>query len=103
MWMIGEAGWEGIVIQSRRSRMARAAQTFSWRVSRMDGVLRRMLIPSEALTARRAGREAEKTKEGPLMRCGNKRNGMRNLVCYISTSTNLVVDDISGTSTESSR
>ena len=35
----------------------------------MDGVFRRMLIPSEALTARRAGREAEKTKEGPLIRC----------------------------------
>ena len=38
----------------------------------MDGVLRRMLIPSEALTARRAGREAEKTKEGPLIRCNIK-------------------------------
>ena len=34
----------------------------------MDGVLRRMLMPSEALTARRAGREAEKTNEGPLIR-----------------------------------
>ena len=33
----------------------------------MDGVLRRMLIPSEALTARRAGSESEKTKEGPLI------------------------------------
>ena len=32
-------------------------------------MLRRMLIPSEALTARRAGKEAEKTKEGPLIRC----------------------------------
>ena len=42
----------------------------------MDGVLRRMLIPSEALTARRAGREAEKTKEGPLIRC-NIKNNMR--------------------------
>ena len=56
-------------MQSRRSRIERAAQTFSWRVSNMDGVLRRMLMPSEALTARRAGREAEKTKEGPLIRC----------------------------------
>lgn len=68
MWMIGEAGCEGMVIHSTRSRMARAARTLSCRVSKMDGVLRRMLIPSEALTARRAGMDAEKTKEGPLMR-----------------------------------
>ena len=43
----------------------------------MDGVLRRMLIPSEALTARRAGSEAEKTKEGPLIRFD--KNDIRNL------------------------
>ena len=35
----------------------------------MEGVERRMLMPSEALTERRAGMEAEKTKAGPLMRC----------------------------------
>lgn len=47
----------------------------------MDGVLRRMLIPSEALTARRAGREAEKTKEGPLIRCN--KNDMRKVSTLI--------------------
>lgn len=50
----------------------------------MDGVLRRMLIPSEALTARRAGREAEKTKEGPLIRCN--KNEVRNLSFYINST-----------------
>ena len=50
----------------------------------MDGVLRRMLVPSEALTARRAGREAEKTKEGPLMRCN--KNDMRKLSFYIDST-----------------
>lgn len=68
MWMIGEAGCEGIVMQSTRSRMARAARMFSWSAVRMEGVDRRMFMPSEALTARAAGMEAEKTKAGPLMR-----------------------------------
>lgn len=68
MWMIGEVGCEGTVIQSTRSRMARAARRFSWRAVRMEGVDRRMLMPSEALTASAAGMEAEKTKDGPLMR-----------------------------------
>ena len=34
----------------------------------MEGVLRRMLIPSEPATVRRAGIEAEKTNEVPLIR-----------------------------------
>lgn len=41
---------------------------FSCRVARMDGVLRRILMPSEAATERRAGMDAEKTKESPLIR-----------------------------------
>jgi hypothetical protein len=68
MWMMGDAGCEGTVMQSTRSRMARAARVFSCSVVRIEGVDRRMLIPSEALTASAAGMEAEKTKDGPLMR-----------------------------------
>ncbi len=68
MWIMGEAGWEGIVMQSMRSRIARAARTFSWRDSKTDGEERRMLIPSEPLTARSGGMEAEKTKPVPLIR-----------------------------------
>ena len=41
----------------------------------MDGVLLRMLIPSEALTASNGGMEAEKTKEDPLMRYGSEGEG----------------------------
>jgi len=48
--------------------MERAAHVFSCRVARIEGVLHRMFMPSVALTARRAGMDAEKTKEGPLMR-----------------------------------
>ena len=72
MWMMGEAGCEGTVIQSTRSRMARAARMFSWSVVKMEGLDRRMLMPSEALTASVAGMEAEKTKDGPLMRWNKK-------------------------------
>lgn len=68
MWMTGEAGCEGTVMQSMRSRIARAARVFSWSVVRMEGVDRRMLMPSEALTASAAGMEAEKTNDGPLIR-----------------------------------
>jgi hypothetical protein len=68
IWMIGEAAWEGIVMTSTRSSTARMARTFSCRVLRIDGVFRRMLIPSEAETAKRAGTAAEKTNEVPLMR-----------------------------------
>src|SRR5260221_1294881 len=68
MWMMGEAGCEGIVIQSTRSRTARIARAFSCSVLRIEGELRRMLMPSDAETARRAGRAAEKINELPLIR-----------------------------------
>jgi hypothetical protein len=45
---------------SMRSSTARIARTFSCRALRIDGVLRRMLMPSEAETARRAGTAAER-------------------------------------------
>lgn len=56
-------------MQSTRSRIARAERIFSWRVVRIEGVERRMLMPSEALTASRAGMDAEKTNEGPFPCC----------------------------------
>jgi hypothetical protein len=52
---------------SDRSNAARIARTFSCRVLRIDGVFRRMLMPSEAETAKRAGTAVEKTNEVPLM------------------------------------
>ena len=55
-------------MQSTRSRTARIARMLSWSVLRIEGALRRMLMPSEAETARRAGTAAEKTKEVPLIR-----------------------------------
>lgn len=68
MWTFGEAGYDGMVIQSTRSRNARAAWMFSCSIARMDGVLRKILIPSDAATANRsAGIEAEKTKDSTLM------------------------------------
>ena len=67
MWMIGEATCEGIVSKSIWSSTAQIARTFSCRVLRIEGVFRRMLIPSEAETARSAGTATEKTKEVPLM------------------------------------
>ena len=66
--MIGEAACEGIVIASTRSSTARIARTFSCRALRMDGVFRRMLMHSEAESARRAETATEKTDEVPLMR-----------------------------------
>lgn len=57
-------------MQSTRSRIARAALTFSCRVDKVDGEERRKPIPSKALTVRRAGVEAEKTNPGALIRCG---------------------------------
>ncbi len=56
------------MMASTRSSTARIARTFSCSVLRIDGVFRRMLMPSEAETARSAGTAAEKTKEVPLMR-----------------------------------
>lgn len=67
-WMMGLAACEGTVIRSTLSRMARMVRTFSWRVERIEGVLRRMEMASEAEAASRAGVAAEKTKEMPLMR-----------------------------------
>lgn len=42
---------------------------FSWSVLKIEGVLRKMLIPSDALTASSGGEAAEKTNEVPLIRC----------------------------------
>ncbi len=61
--MIGEAECEGIVMASTRSSTTRIARTFSCSVLRIDGVFRRMLMPSEAENARTAGTAAENTKE----------------------------------------
>ena len=68
MCMIGEAACDGIVMQSKRSRMARAARTFSWSCVKTDGVEQNMPRASDPLTERRAGIAAEKTKDRPLMR-----------------------------------
>ena len=68
MCMIGEAACDGMVMQSKRSSMARAARTLSWSCVKMDGVEQNMLIASDPLTERRAGIAAEKTKDSPLMR-----------------------------------
>lgn len=58
-------------------------------------------MPSEALTARRAGREAEKTKEGPLIRYNKiERRHEKHSVNTKKEITNLVVDNISRTSAE---
>jgi hypothetical protein len=84
MWMMGEAGCEGIVMQSIRSRMVRAACIFSWSAVRMDGVDRRILMPSEALTARAAGMKVEKTKDGTLIRW--KEINVRTIAGIISGS-----------------
>lgn len=68
MCMIGEAACDGMVMQSKRSSMARAARMLSCSWVKMDGVERNMLMASDPLTERRAGIAAEKTKERPLMR-----------------------------------
>ena len=68
MWMMGEAACEGIVTVSMRSSTSRMARMFSCSVLRIDGVFRRILMPSEAETARSAGTAGEKTNEVPLMR-----------------------------------
>lgn len=44
------------------------ARMFSCRLDMMEGVLVRMLIPSEAEVASKAGMAAEKTKDVPLIR-----------------------------------
>lgn len=68
MCMIGETACDGMVMQSKRSSMARAARTLSWSCVKMDGVEQKMPMASDPLTERRAGIAAEKTKDKPLMR-----------------------------------
>lgn len=75
MWMRGDSSAEGIWMVVMASRMWRRARTFSGRVERgwagsveVRG-MERSEMASEAETARRGGRAAEKTKEGELMRC----------------------------------
>ena len=58
--MMGELACEGIVMQSMRSKIEQMARMFSFSGLWIEGVLRRMLIPSDAETA-------EKTKEVPLI------------------------------------
>ena len=65
---MGDAGCDGLVMQSTLSRMDRTARVFSWRVVKIEGVLRRMLMPSEAATLRRGGMAAENTNDVPLIR-----------------------------------
>jgi len=68
MCMIGDAACDGMVMQSKRSSMTRAARMLSCSCVKMDGVERNKLMASDPLTERRAGIAAEKTKERPLMR-----------------------------------
>ena len=63
--MISEAACE-IESVSRRSSTARIACTFSCRVLRIEGVLQRMLMPSEMETARTTGTVAKKTKRSAV-------------------------------------
>lgn len=65
---MGDAGCDGLVMQSTLSRMDRTARVFSWSVVKIEGVLRRMLMPSEAATLRRGGMAAENTNDVPLIR-----------------------------------
>ena len=59
--MIGEVAREEIVMTSTRPSTARISHTFSCSVVRINGVVRRMSMPSEAETARSTGTAAEKT------------------------------------------
>lgn len=68
MWIKAEAGWLASVMYSLFSRTARIAKMLVCRSARIEGVLVRMLIPSEAVVASMAGMAAEKTNEVPLMR-----------------------------------
>lgn len=68
IWIIAEAGCEGIVTYSILSRTLRIVLILSCNAVRVDGVDWRMLMPIDAETANRAGMEAEKTNEVPLMR-----------------------------------
>ena len=88
MWITALAGCVGMEMQSTLSRMARTARTFSWSVVRMDGVLRRMLMPSDAATVIMGGMAAEKTNDVPFMRWGESACKMGTRMC-----TYLVFDD----------
>jgi hypothetical protein len=68
--MIGEAVCEGTVIASTRSSTVRVARTFSCGVLRIDGVFRRMLMPSEA---RLLGRQNERGSVDALAMRDNMR------------------------------
>lgn len=57
------------------SRMDRARAVWAERVVKREGVDERRWRAEEAVVARRAGREAEKTKEAELMRCGKAKAG----------------------------
>ena len=61
--MIRKAACKGIVTTLTRSSTARIALTFCYSALKIDGVFRRMLMPSEAKTARSAGTAAEKTND----------------------------------------
>ena len=70
MWMTGEPACERIESVSIRTT-ARIGRTFSCSALEiLEGVFRKILIPSEGETARSAGTMAEKMKEVPLMRLG---------------------------------
>ena len=62
MWMIAEAACEEIVTASMRSTHV------PLQGAQIDGLFRRMLMPSEAETARSAGTMPEKTNDVPLIR-----------------------------------
>lgn len=57
-------------MQSSLSRIDRKVRAFSCKVFKIEGESRRIVIASEAATAREAGVEAEKTKAVPLIRYG---------------------------------
>ena len=69
-WIIGDAGCESIAMQSTGLKIPRTALVFSCRVVKIEGVLRRMLMPSEAATLSSGGIAAEKTNDVPLIRYG---------------------------------
>jgi len=73
----GGGGDEGEVEEGDQERVTSVDRHSGWvnewkgvRSTNIDGIFLTMLIPSEAGTARSAGRAAEKTNEVPLMRCG---------------------------------
>lgn len=85
-------------IQSTLSRIKRTERTFSCKVLRIDGVLRKMLIPSDAAALSSGGIAAENTKEVPLIRYTSK--SFSTAPSTPIHTTYLVVDDDTRTSTE---